>query len=218
MIRHGTIDAGHNASFCSAVISTSTPLQFCNLASDFAETNTHCGLVAAFITKLHALSYVQKHHQVQLISVIELLIFAIIGDMRIAKFCSNCPLLFVVITAFLAMQWTTAHIHLTEHHNHAGSYHEHQIETHAHHLIGQDTIAVDVSHHAGHANVIELDYEYSLPKREQQKNHSTVGVVSVFQLPPPSLLSGIEIPIVTNTKLSYLARSTVNPRAPPQTS
>ena len=138
--------------------------------------------------------------------------------MRIAKFCSNYPLLFVIITAFLAMQWTTAHIHLTEYHNHEGSYHQHQIETHAHHLIGQDAIAVDFSHHAGHANVIELDYEYSFPKREKQKNPSTGVVVSVFQLPLPSLLSGIEIPVVINTKLSYLARSTVNPRAPPQTS
>lgn len=116
------------------------------------------------------------------------------------------------------MQWTTAHIHLTEHHNHEGSYHEHQIETHTHHLIGQDAIAVDFSHQAGHANVIELDYEYSLPKREQQKNSSTVVVISVFQLPPPFLLSDIAIPVVINTKLSYLARSTVHPRAPPQTS
>ena len=52
-----------------------------------------------------------------------------------AKFRLNRAMLFVLVTAFLSMQWAPAHIHLAEHHDHGGSHHQHEVEAHAHQSI-----------------------------------------------------------------------------------
>lgn len=138
--------------------------------------------------------------------------------MRITKFRSNYALLFVLIIAFLATQWTISHIHLAEYHNHDGSHHQHQIETHSHNLADQHATAIDFSHQASHGNVIEFDNEYSLPKRKKLKNISTVLVASVLKPPMLSLPISVKIPVIINIKRSHRDSSIDNPRAPPKTS
>lgn len=134
--------------------------------------------------------------------------------MRITKFQSNYALLFMLITAFLAMQLTTTHIHLAEQHNHDGSHHQHQIEAHAHNLTDQHTDAIDFSHQTGDANVVEFDHECSSAKREKQEDPSA----SAFEPLQASLPGSIKIPLIINTKLAHLDHSIVNPRAPPHSS
>ena len=142
--------------------------------------------------------------------------------MRASKFKLNYALLLVLITAFLTMQWTTAHIHLSQKHNHTGNQHQHKVETHGHQLTDQYVIDygvdIDDSHEVSHANVVDIDHKYTLPKSEKQK-YFPLAVA-----PPPYLLLqsfipiSVKIPVILNTKLSYFDRSTVSPRAPPKTS
>lgn len=120
--------------------------------------------------------------------------------------------------AFLAMQWTTIHIHPAEHHAHEGNHHQHQIEAHAHDLINQHSAVIDSSHHTSHTDIIEISHDYSLSKTQKHKNLPAVAVISILQSPPPSLTISIKIPINLKPKLSHLDRTTVNPRAPPITS
>lgn len=137
---------------------------------------------------------------------------------KIIKFRSNYALLLLLVAAFLSMQWTTAHIHLGEQHNHDGSHHQHQVEAHAYHLTDQAVDASDSSHQASHTNIIDFYYEYSVSKRENQKDSFDAVITPEFNPPPSLLLARIEIPALITVRPGYFARSTVNPRAPPQTS
>lgn len=140
------------------------------------------------------------------------------STLRITKNCSQTALLLLLVTAFLSVQWTTAHIHLAEHHTHEGSHHEHQIESHTNHLTNQHASTIDSNHQADHENTIELDHDCCSPNNGKQ-TPSLIGIIaSIFhsQLPPTVVSS--KIPVIVNTKLSYLARTTVQLRAPPHIS
>ena len=134
----------------------------------------------------------------------------------------NYALLFVLITAFLTMQWTTSHIHLTQKHNHTGSQHQHKVETHGHDLTDKYVIDygvdIDDSHEVSHANIVDIDHEYTLSKSEKQKYFPLAVVPPPYQLLQSFIPISVKIPVNLNTKLSYFDRSTVSPRAPPKTS
>ncbi len=133
---------------------------------------------------------------------------------KTTKIWSNHLLLLLLVTAFLTMQWSSAHIHLSEQHNHDGIHHQHQTKTHAHNVTNQ-TGAIDFSHQTSHADVIDLVYECSFPKQTKQ-NSPSIALVSKFAIPLQSLLLvSIKTPAMTTTKISYFELSTVNPRAPP---
>jgi len=131
------------------------------------------------------------------------------------KFRLNHTLLFAFITAFLTMQWTTAHIHLAEHHDHDGSHHQHNIEVHAHHSIDQHISVADLSHQSNNIDVVELDYEFNAQKTEKLEKPSSSVITSAFPQQSFAVLDATEFPTNTNTRLSYLYRSTAKPRAPP---
>lgn len=122
-------------------------------------------------------------------------------------------LLLVLVTAFLSMQWTTTHIHLAEHHDHDGGHHQHSTETHAHQLANQHSDVIDSSHHN---DVVELDHQCTNAKGKYKEKPSALVIAAVFRqktlLPPGS----IELPVILNTRLNYLDRSTVYLRGPPQ--
>ena len=134
----------------------------------------------------------------------------------------NYALLLVLITVFLTMQWTTTHIHLSQKHNHTGSQHQHKVETHGHQLTDQYVIDYgvdsDVSHEVSHANIVDIDHEFTLSKSEKQKFSPLAVGPPPFQLLQYSLPIRIKVPVILNTKLSFFDRSTVSPRAPPKTS
>ena len=134
----------------------------------------------------------------------------------------NHALLFVLITAFLTMQWTTAHIHLSQNHSHTGSQHHHKVETHGHQLTDQYVIDYDVdsdvSHEVSHANIVDIDHKCTLSKSEKQKYFALVVAPPPYQLLQSFIPISVKIPVNLNTKLSYFDHSTVSPRAPPKTS
>ncbi len=115
------------------------------------------------------------------------------------------------------MQWTAAHIHLAEHHDHDGSHHQHSIEAHAHQQAGHHTDTIDPSHQNSDLNVIELDHEYN-PSSKKTKTPPTTAITAVFQQQTLFKPFDTDLAIILNTKLSYLHRSTVYLRAPPQLS
>lgn len=133
--------------------------------------------------------------------------------MTMAKYRLNQILLFVLITAFLAMQSASAHIHLAEHHDHDGSHHQHHSEAHAHQSIGSHADAIDFSHQIDHANAIELAHECHIGKGTKQETSFAVLVAPAFRQPAIFEYIGIKLPALVNTRLSHLYRSTVNLRA-----
>lgn len=139
-------------------------------------------------------------------------------NIKATKSRSSYALFLVLFTAFLTMQWTTAHIHLDEQHQHGGVQHQHQFEAHAHDFSKQYIVAIDLSHQASHANVIEFDHGYNLPKRVQQKNPAIVVAAAVIHPPRPFAQAGIKMPVLVDVSAYYFDRSVVSPRAPPQTS
>ena len=133
--------------------------------------------------------------------------------MRINKFWSKYALLSVLITALLAMQWTTTHIHLAESHDHQGRQHQHQTETHVQHLDVSSTSLL--KHSQSHSNAVEFDTVYSCQKRELQKTPITLLNPSDHQWSSDALAIFIKIPAISRAQRRYLDHSTVNTRAPP---
>ena len=134
----------------------------------------------------------------------------------------NNVLLFVLITAFIAMQWTATHIHLSQQHNHSGSHHQHKVKNHNHDLthkyVIDSAVNIDESHEVSHANVVDIDHKYTFSKSEKQKFTSLAVAPPSYLLQQFFLPTSVKIPVNLNTKLSYFDRSTVSPRAPPKTS
>ena len=133
---------------------------------------------------------------------------------KTTKTWSNRLLDLFLVTAFLSMQWTPVHLHLSEQHDHDGSHHQHQVETHAHNLTEQ-AIAADFSHQTSHANIIVLAQECSFTRHEKQDNLATALVAEATSISQPFLPVSIALPEITTTKSSYFDISTTHPRAPP---
>ena len=140
------------------------------------------------------------------------------STLRITKNCSQTALLLLLVTAFLSMQWTTAHIHLAEHHTHEGSHHEHQIESHADHFTSQHASTIDYNHQADHENTVELDNDCCSPNNGKQSPSPIGAIASIYQSQLLPTVVSSKIPVIVNTKLSYLDRTTVKLRAPPRIS
>ncbi len=135
------------------------------------------------------------------------------------KYHSNFVLVLLLVTAFLSMQWTAVHIHLADQHIHDKSLHQHQIETHAHDLINKSVAAVNLPDQASHTDVIDLDHDANLPKKEKQRTPSSASVITpVFALPQAPVKTTGQIAFIKNTKLRSLYRPSFNPRAPPLSS
>lgn len=129
----------------------------------------------------------------------------------------NTTFILLLTTAFLAIQWSAAHIHLAEHHDHDGSHHQHSIEAHAYQTAGHHADTIDSSHQSGDLSVVEINHEYNTPNAKK-KTPTTAAITPAFQQIALSQPININLPTILNTKLSHLYRSTVNLRAPPQLS
>ena len=134
--------------------------------------------------------------------------------LNVAKLRLNQTLIFALITAFITLQWTVTHIHLAEQHHHNGDHHHHQIETHAHQLNSHHADSIDSSHQMSNHTIVELDHEPNLPG---SKIKTAFAAAITYYLPQPAPLEPVTtpLPVILNTKLSHLDRSTVNLRAPP---
>ena len=151
------------------------------------------------------------------LSAINLLLGMEVGYTLEMNFRPNKTLLLFLVTAFLTVQWTATHIHLAEHHNHNDNHHQHDLEAHAHFLTDHQIDSIDSEVKTDDSNVIELDHKSSLPIAK--KITPTITVIASVILQLPSLQSAsFKIPIFVDDKPGHFDRSTVNPRAPPQTS
>lgn len=136
------------------------------------------------------------------------------------NFRFNRVLLFVLVTAFLSMQWASAHIHLAEHHDHDGSHHQHEVEVHAHQSITQDDNSSISAHQIDNhnVNVVEIDHPCNT-KSGNHFNDQCIALISDdFHLSYPPLRSSIEPAELNISKLRYIDYSTIYARAPPKTS
>jgi len=74
----------------------------------------------------------------------------------------NKPLLFILITAFLFLQWSAAHIHLAGEHEHDGGQHQHVVTTHQHQFVSHHADVIDVAvgtlSHTDGSKVIQLEH------------------------------------------------------------
>ena len=69
-------------------------------------------------------------------------------NLKTTKLWSNYATL-LLVTAFVAAQFMTVHIHLAEQHDHDGASHQHPSEVHTHDLVIQ---AIDTAHQENHDN------------------------------------------------------------------
>jgi flagellar basal body-associated protein FliL len=119
--------------------------------------------------------------------------------------------LLFLITAFLAIQWTTTHTHFEEQHNHDGSLHQHQIKTHAHQFI----VVNDASVQDNHTNIITVSVDYNLKNTKKQNDSSSDAVPQIYNPESIISLSKIKIPVFIESKQGYSLYSSYNSRAPP---
>ena len=139
---------------------------------------------------------------------------------NMTSFRLNKALFVVLITAFLAMQWSTAHIHLAKHHGHDGSHHQHNIAAHAHQLIDRHDDSIDSSHQIdnGTITVVDVDCECNSQSGKKFDEQPVTIAQTGLKLSSLSQTGSIESSEFGTSKQRYLDYSTIHLRAPPKLS
>lgn len=134
------------------------------------------------------------------------------------KFRLNKTMFFVLVTAMLSMQWSTAHIHLAEHHDHDGSHHQHNIDTHSHQSFTQNDNYIDSTHQINEqkVKVVELDNDCNIHSWNNLDDQPITLTSVNFQLNLIHHSSNFELSEFRNSKRRYIDYSTINLRAPPK--
>ena len=128
--------------------------------------------------------------------------------------------IFLLITAFLSLQWSSTHIHLAENHDHDGGVHQHEQETHNHDLAGHHIDVIDtnsdfeISHDDN--NVVELEQVCASSHGKWFGQlpfisaNAYLAVKTIFE----SIGARQSHIIFSNT--GFLERPSILPRAPPR--
>lgn len=128
--------------------------------------------------------------------------------------------LFLII-AFMAVQWSSAHIHLAQHHEHDGSLHEHAMAIHDHYVGNHHADTIDTAHDSLHSpgtlKTVELDQEYHT-YRAKDFEKSLVAALPAYPFIWSLALVNTSVPQASAAKLNYLDYTTIRLRAPPQQS
>ena len=129
-------------------------------------------------------------------------------------------MLFILVTTFLTMQWSPAHIHLAEHHNHGGINHQHKIESHVHQSITHSDNYNNASHQIEkhNVNVVEIDHEYNIKSGCYFDEQYIASALEYFYLSYIPLKNNLVATELNNSKLRYLDYNTLYGRAPPKLS
>ena len=127
---------------------------------------------------------------------------------------------FVLVTAFLSMQWSSAHIHLAEHHDHDGSHHQHEVQVHGHQSITQDdnssSFIYQIENH--NANVVEIEHQCNTKNGNHFEDQFIASTPDDYHLNFISQKSSIEAIGSNNPKQRYIDYSTIYGRDPPKSS
>lgn len=127
----------------------------------------------------------------------------------------NKTLFILIITAFLAVQWSSAHIHLATLHDHDGNHHQHATQGHLHDLGSHHIDAIDVSHTDSHENVVELGNECTSPSWKKLDDQPDVFADSFNYHFSQLRYSYVYLASYESPDSSWLSYSTVRLRAPP---
>lgn len=122
--------------------------------------------------------------------------------------------LLALIIAFISVQWSTTHIHLTEHLHHEGHHHL-DAKVHSHQSIDNHTVAADLSHQANALKTIDLDHEFNAKKIDKLEKPSTLALLQTIPDLTFILVDVTKLPTNTDTRLRYHYLSSIRPRAPP---
>lgn len=131
-------------------------------------------------------------------------------------------LVFILITAFLSLQWSSAHIHLAAQHEHDGSHHQHSVTTHNHqaatlHDVIDSASADDISELVSHEShtVVDIDQHCTLfhGKHIDQPSIVPGSTSALFCLTHASKHSFTSITDFSFN--SYLETTSIRLRAPP---
>lgn len=131
----------------------------------------------------------------------------------VAKLRLHYPLLFILITAFISMQWASAHIHLAEKHDHDG-IHYHAAEGHANNLTAHSSTAVDSSHFVDTSNTVDLDNQFNTPSGKN-KVPDLAYFSPIFQQHSQVQDNRFKLPFTETLSYNQRYLSVANPRAPP---
>jgi len=134
---------------------------------------------------------------------------------NVTRLRPNQTLLLALITTFLAMQWSTSHIHLGTAHDHNNNHHQHFNETHSHLLAGHHSDSIDSSHQSDDLNTVALDQQYFSASTKKKTASTVISTTSVQQADLFQRIN-VTLPVLLNTRLDHLSRSIVSPRAPPR--
>jgi len=131
------------------------------------------------------------------------------------------PLLLLLVTAFLAVQWSSAHIHQAAAHEHSGSHHQHHSTGHSHQLLqlshsSHHSEAIDVASGNHNVNVVQLDHECHHPQNKKQDNAAFVALISTYSLLLPHPQEPQYSLSSSPPYSGYLTRRYHTPRGPPQ--
>lgn len=127
--------------------------------------------------------------------------------------------IFILVTAFISLQWSSTHIHLAENHVHDGAIHQHEPETHNHDLASHHPDVIDKNSDFSNQhndNVVELEPIYA-------SSHVKVQGQFAFLPGKVSLVSnaifesiGTHQSLIIFSHSGFLERSSILPRAPPR--
>lgn len=131
----------------------------------------------------------------------------------VTKLRLHYPLLFILIVAFISMQWASAHIHLAEKHDH-DEIHYHETDSHSYNLTYHYSETVSSSHLADASSTIELDNQYNAPSGKN-KTPDLATISQCFQQLSYAQIARLELPFTDNISYGHIDQSAANPRAPP---
>lgn len=127
----------------------------------------------------------------------------------------NAALLLFLLTAFLAVQWTPAHAHLTAHHDHRGERHQHDAAAHAHRTVALHADAFDAAHvQLDEAQVVALDHD-ALTSLCGQFDPPSAPLAVDVRRPRPIEAIAVDLPDDRNTLPDSPPPHVGQPRAPP---
>ena len=125
-------------------------------------------------------------------------------------------LLYVLTTAFLLGQWTSAHAHLPVHHQYQGDRHGHVVEVHAHQVALLHANSIKLGHSEGNAAaVVDLDQD-QCPPNSKTVDNSPSAPTNFASVRPPALVRTRYLPEGGSTLPRHLPPHIGEARAPPR--
>lgn len=98
---------------------------------------------------------------------------------------------FLLITSFVAAQWSSMHYHLSQDHSHDGGHHQHTVSAHSHQYDNHHADAIDVADDHLEHKVVELENECN--------SHSKKNGADNLDLQPASFSSFTKLIIPSQT-------------------